>query len=65
MRMMIERGGRGDKGRSGAHSHIFRTALVRNWPGLALMVVESVPYDVGTLLDAVDADYDRIRDARS
>jgi len=59
---MIAEDGREDKGHSVAYLYLLRTALIRNWSRLALLMVQRIPYDVGTLLDAIDLDYEQIRE---
>ena len=58
---MIAQDGREDKAHSCAYLYILRTALVRNCPEMALVMITEVRYPIGTLLDAIDLDYPRIR----
>ena len=58
---IIENDGREDKEHSIAYLYLIRTALVRNWSRLALLMVQRIPYNVGTFLDAIDLDYEQIR----
>ena len=58
---IIIKDGREDKKHSVAYLYIMRMALVNNWRELALVMARRVSFHIGTLLDAIDADYGRIK----